>query len=173
MVNNCGYNVCFSQYDNASLRIDLASETFELLLTCTTETNEIEDFENIRGCTEAENDEFLKMHAYNLIIAINTKHQFIIRILSELGVIHAKPSYLQLEGEHVEDFQMVAFYALTNHGIEQKCKIIDEEDFQTPSLEDMEGMFRGVEDIEELDKELVYQKKFLYKRKIASVEESK
>lgn len=161
MVNSLAVNICFSQYDNDSLRIDLASTTFELLMTCTTQTNEIEDFKDIRGFTETKNNEIRMMHAYNLIIAVNTKHSSAISILIERGVIQAKPVYYQNEGN-----QMLAFYALTRYAIEQKCKIIDEEEFLVMSLKDMEEILPGVKDINNIEAEWVYKRNFLYKRKI-------
>ncbi|MBC1491019.1 hypothetical protein [Listeria booriae] len=150
-------NICFSQYDNESLRIDLASATFDLIISCTTETND-DEFEEIPYFNESENNEIRTMHCHNLIASINCKNQRAIDALIENGIIHEKPLYKQKNGR-----QMLAYYKLTRYGIEQKCKIIDEEEFSplTPS-----ALKSICPSIDELDAETVYKKCFLYKRQL-------
>ncbi|KGL46361.1 hypothetical protein EP56_01865 [Listeriaceae bacterium FSL A5-0209] len=139
MVNVSEVHVCFSQYDNDSLRIDMVNAVFDVLEECTVETDSIDDFEEVKGFSEKKNDRIRGMHRNNLIVAIKADSEEVLQLLRCRDIIQALPLYLEKKGK-----TMLAYYELTNHAIDQKCEIIDDETYIRIYSDEMKEHFQGL-----------------------------
>lgn len=131
--------IVFCEYDNDSLCIKVINEFYEVVVTCTEQTDAIEDFEEVRGLSENKNNELRGMHRYNLIVAIDKDNELALSILRQNNIIQPLPEYV----EKAED-KWLAFYKLTEFVIDQKCQIIDFDYYQQANIDVLNEVFAGL-----------------------------
>lgn len=113
-------HICFSKHENEALRIDIVSEAFEQLETCTIATEAHNGYQDQKGLSEAENRQYRVRHLLNLIVGINLKNPEAIVFLQEQGIIGVGMAYCDKD-------LGVGYYYLTEDAIDQKADIVDED----------------------------------------------
>lgn len=115
-------HICFSRHKNEALRIDIVSDLFERLETCTIETDAYRKYQDRDGLSEDENRKIRVRHLLNLIAGLDLKKPKAIAFLQEAGVLEKGIAYREMVNS-----RGVGYYYLTEEAIDQKGDVVDED----------------------------------------------
>ncbi|MBC1937764.1 hypothetical protein HCA69_15450 [Listeria grandensis] len=116
-------HICFSRHKNEALRIDIVSQSFERLDTCTIATDAYRKYQDQHDLSENENRNLRVRHLLNLIAGLDLKKPKAIALLQECGILEKRMAYREkVRGRDV------GYYHLTENAIDQKSDIVDEDE---------------------------------------------